>query len=82
MIFSKLNQERQWSKNALSAVYTENKIRVAALQFHSIVGSLPSGISQLKDSGFVLSEDVSNYLFRVHNGLEKNQDSLEKKWPP
>jgi hypothetical protein len=79
VIFSKMSMEQQLSKNALSAFYAENKTRIAALHFHSVIGTLPSDISQLKDSGFILSDDVSKYHLPVHNDSEKEQDALGKK---
>jgi hypothetical protein len=65
--FSKKNQEQQWARHALSASYAQNKIRAAALQFHSRVGVVPSDIRQLQDSGFIVSKDVSNYPLKVQN---------------
>jgi hypothetical protein len=78
-VFSKMNLERNWTKNVLSASYAENKIRIAVLQFHSVHGSLPSAISQLKDDGLILSEDVSNYPLPVQKDLGNERSSLEKK---
>jgi hypothetical protein len=78
-LFYKMNRERRDAKNSLSVAYAETKIRIAALQFRSIVGSPPTNLAQLKDSGLILSRDVSKYPIAVQNDLEKNQDSLEKK---
>jgi hypothetical protein len=78
-IFSKINLDRQWSKKVISEYYSERNLRIAALQFHCIVGAPPSGISQLINSGLIFSRDVSNNPPRVHTDLKKNPDSLKKK---
>jgi hypothetical protein len=79
LIFSNLNLERQKSRDGLIASAAENKIRIAALHYHGLFGSVPPNILQLKDSGLILSKDVSNYPVRVQNDLKNDMDSLEKK---
>jgi hypothetical protein len=64
-IFNKKYLAQTWSRYEWSVIQTENKVRIATLNYHALTGILPSTVFQLKEAGFIAPKDEN--LFKLRN---------------
>ena len=64
VVLHKKNQAQVWSRNEWSVTQSENKVRIATINYHASTGILPSTVFQLKDAGFIESKDEMFFKLR------------------
>jgi hypothetical protein len=69
-ILYKKNQAQTWSRNEWSVTQSENKVRIASLDYHASTGILPTTVFQLKDAGFIVSKDEKIFKLRSLRATE------------
>jgi hypothetical protein len=64
IVLHEKNRAQSWSRCEWSVVQSENKIRVATIDYHALTGISPSATEQLINAGLIVSKDKNYFNLR------------------